>query len=99
MAHANAAWDSFPQVLRIRTGVCFPCSDNCRNLRRFQAKDKILLNDQQVNILARRLLISAQANAKRFTETNMKARVQQLNMNDFTVVFLIFGLLVGLAFK
>jgi hypothetical protein len=29
----------------------------------------------------------------------MKARVQQLNMNDFTVVFLIFGLLVGLAFK
>lgn len=29
----------------------------------------------------------------------MKTRLQQLNMNDFTVLFLAFGLLVGLAIK
>ena len=29
----------------------------------------------------------------------MKAKFQQLNMNDFTILFLAFGLLVGLAIK
>ena len=29
----------------------------------------------------------------------MKTKLQQLNMNDFTVLFLTFGLLMGLAFK
>ena len=29
----------------------------------------------------------------------MKTKLQQLNINDFTVLFLTFGLLMGLAFK
>ena len=29
----------------------------------------------------------------------MKTKLQQLNMNDFTILFLAFGLLVGLAIK
>ena len=29
----------------------------------------------------------------------MKTKLQQLNMNDFTVLFLAFGLLVGLVIK
>ena len=29
----------------------------------------------------------------------MKAKLQQLNIHDFTVLFLAFGLLVGLAIK
>ncbi len=29
----------------------------------------------------------------------MKTKFQQLNMNDFTILFLAFGLLVGLAIK
>lgn len=29
----------------------------------------------------------------------MKTRLQQLDINDFTVLFLAFGLLVGLALK
>ncbi len=29
----------------------------------------------------------------------MKTKMQQLNMNDFTVLFLAFGLLVGLVIK
>ena len=29
----------------------------------------------------------------------MKTKLQQLNMNDFTVLFLAFGLMVGLAIR
>jgi hypothetical protein len=29
----------------------------------------------------------------------MKTKLQQLNMNDFTVLFLAFGLVVGLAIR
>lgn len=29
----------------------------------------------------------------------MKTKIQQLNMNDFTVLFLAFGLLVGLVIR
>ena len=29
----------------------------------------------------------------------MKTKLQQLNLNDFTILFLAFGLLVGLAIK
>ena len=29
----------------------------------------------------------------------MKTKLQQLNMNDFTILFLAFGLLAGLAIK
>ena len=32
-------------------------------------------------------------------ETTMKTKLQQLNINDFTVSFLTFGLLVGLIIK
>ena len=32
-------------------------------------------------------------------ETTMKTKLQKLNINDFTVLFLTFGLLVGLAIK
>ena len=32
-------------------------------------------------------------------EIFMKTRMQQLNINDFTVLFLAIGLLVGLAIK
>jgi len=34
-----------------------------------------------------------------YQETSMKTRLQQLNMHDFTVLFLAFGLLVGLVIK
>ena len=32
-------------------------------------------------------------------ETTMKTKLQQLNINDFTVLFLTFGLLAGLVIK
>jgi hypothetical protein len=49
--------------------------------------------------MAQRLLLSAQAHAKRTPETTMKTRLQQLDMNDFAILFLAFGLMVGLALK
>lgn len=32
-------------------------------------------------------------------ETTVKTKLQQLDLNDFTVLFLAFGLLAGLAIK
>jgi hypothetical protein len=49
--------------------------------------------------LARWLLICVQANAWLPPETPMKTKLQQLDMNDFTVLFLAFGLVVGLAIR
>ena len=34
-----------------------------------------------------------------YQEANVKAKLKKLDMNDFTNLFLAFGLLVGLVFK
>ena len=60
---------------------------------------KYLNTNQLFETLAQRLLIVAQANAKLTPETPMKTKLQQLNMNDFAILFLAFGLMVGLALK
>jgi hypothetical protein len=49
--------------------------------------------------VAYRLLIVGQATAWLPRKTAMKIKLQQLDINDFTVLFLTFGLLVGLALK
>ena len=87
------------EMSRARTGVGFLSSISRRKANMHPPKVFNFLINQLVAILACRLLICAQANTKPLPETIMKTKLQQLNINDFTVLFLTFGLLVGLAIK
>ena len=88
-----------PEMSRARTGVGFLSSISRRKANIYTPKVLNFLINQLVAILACRLLICVQAIPSLYPETIMKTKLQQLNINDFTVLFLTFGLLVGLVIK
>ena len=87
------------KVSETRTGVGFLSNSSRHETDTTTSKLNNLFINQYFKYLARRLLICPQATAWLPPGDNMKNQLPQLDMNDFTIFFLVFGLVAGLAVR